>query len=80
MRKQQYAKQYAIGDRSYEVVSEVIDMVNTNCDVAGEPRIPIKFYCEPVGFNKSGWFIECLNKEDESRLEKHLAYIYGLDN
>ena len=67
-------KQYAIGDYSYKVVSETIDMVNTNCDVAGEPRIPIKYSHEQLG-----WFAECLNEEDESRLERHLAFIYGID-
>lgn len=67
-------KQYAIGDYSHKVVSEVIDMVNTNCDVAAEPRIPIKYSHEQLG-----WFVECLNEEDEPRLEKHLAFIYGID-
>jgi hypothetical protein len=66
-------KRYAIGDYSYKVVSEVIDMVNNNCEVAGETAIPIKFYHEQLG-----WFVECLNIEDEPRLEKHLAFIYGL--
>lgn len=68
-------KQYAIGDYSWSVVSEVIDMVNANCDVAEEARIPMKIYKEELG-----WFVECLNKEDEPRLEKHLAFIYGLDS
>ena len=68
-------KQYAIGDRSYRVVSEVIDMVNNNCEIAGEEPISMKFYLE-----QSGWVIECLNEEDEPRLEKHLAFIYRLDN
>ena len=66
---------YGIGDYSYDVVSEVIDMVNANCDVAGEPRIPIKFYHEQLG-----WFVECLDGEDEPRLERHLNYIYDIES
>lgn len=67
-------KQYAVGDYRWETVSEVIDMVNHNCDADKEERIPMKIVNED-----KGWFIECLNEEDEPRLEKHLRYIYGLD-
>lgn len=67
-------KQFAVGDYSWNTVSEVIDMINHNCDVGGESRIPMKIVHEELG-----WFIECLNKEDEPRLEKHLAYIYDLE-
>ena len=69
-------KSYAVGDYSYKMVSETIDMVNNNCDVDGEERIPMKFYhLYNVGDN--GWYIECLHEEDEPRLEKHLDYIFN---
>ena len=66
-------KQFAIGDYNYKTVSKVIDMVNFNCDVANEPRIPIKIMHKDLG-----WFVECLNEADEIRLDKHLKYIYGI--
>jgi hypothetical protein len=69
-------KQYAVGDYSYNMVSEVIHMVNHNCDVEGEDRIPMKFY-HICNVGDKGWYIECLHEEDEPRLEKHLAYIFG---
>ena len=64
-------KAYAVGDYSWEKVSKVIDMVNQNCDVDGEERIPMKIVHQPTGY-----FIECLHEEDEPRLEKHLNYIF----
>ncbi len=70
-------KRYAIGDYSYKVVSEIIETINNNCDVDGEPRIPLKFFHQ-YNTSDNGWYIECLNEEDESRLEKHLNFIYGL--
>ena len=70
-------KQYAIGDYSYKVVSETIEMINNNCDVDGEPRIPLKFFHQ-YNVSDNGWYIECLNEEDEPRLEKHLNFIYWL--
>ena len=73
------AKAYAVGDYSYNMVSEVIHMVNHNCDVEGEERIPMKFY-HNCNVSDVGWYIECLNEEDEPRLEKHLNYIFGIDN
>ena len=72
-------KQYAIGDYSYKVVSEVIDMVNANCDAQGEERIPMKFF-HVFNVWDNGWYVECLNEEDEPRLEKHLDYIYGIED
>lgn len=71
-------KAYAIGDYSYKMVSETIDMINNNCDIEGETRIPMKFY-HLYNVSDNGWYIECLNKDDEPRLEKHLKYIFGLD-
>lgn len=63
-----------VGDHSWKQTSEVIDMVNTNCDVEGEPRIPMK-----IGhFPPNEWFIEVIYEEDYPRLEKHLKYIMGL--
>lgn len=69
-------KRYAIGDHSYKVVSEAIETINNNCDVDGEPRIPLKFFHQ-YNTSDNGWYIECLNEEDEPRLEKHLNFIYG---
>ena len=65
--------QYAIGDYSYSHVSEVLTAINHNCEVDGEPLIPVKFF-----YTKLGWMVECINKEDEPRLERHLNYIYNL--
>ena len=76
VRKSKQMKQYAIGDYSYKVVSEIIEMINNNCDVDGEPRIPLKFFHQ-YNASDNGWYIECLNEEDEPRLEKHLNFIYG---
>ena len=70
-------KSYAIGDYSYDTVSRVLEMLNQNCDNAGEDRIPMRFFHNCNVWDK-GWYIECLHEEDESRLEKHLDYIYGL--
>ena len=67
--------QFAIGNYSYKVVSDTIDMVNANCDIDNEPRIPIKFYHSDLG-----WFIECLNKDDEPRLDRHLKFIFGIED
>ena len=66
-------KQFAVGE-NYKSVSDAINMVNINCDIDNEPRIPMKFYHEDLG-----WFIECLHKEDEPRLDRHLRFIFGLD-
>ncbi len=68
------SKQFAVGDYSWKTVSEIIDMVNANCDIANEERIPMKIIHEDLG-----WFIECLNESDEDRLDKHLKYIYGIE-
>lgn len=70
-------KRYAIGDYSYKTLSEVIDMINNNCDVNKEKRIPIKFYHD--GKTEFSWYIECLDEKDEPRLEKHLNYIYQIE-
>lgn len=72
-------KAYAVGDYSYKMVSETIDMVNHNCDNAGEKRIPMKFYHLYNAYDDNGWYIECLHEEDEPRLERHLSHIFGLD-
>jgi hypothetical protein len=69
-------KQFAVGDYSWQMVSEVIDMVNANCKVDNEPLIPMKMLQNEGEY---GWFIECLNADDEPRLSKHLAYIFGLE-
>lgn len=66
-------KQFAVGDYSWKVVSEVIDMVNNNCDLSCEERIPMK-----IVRGEYGWFIECLNEKDEARLDKHLKFIFGI--
>lgn len=78
MRRNKMAKAYAVGDYSYKMVSETIDMINTNCDADGEERIPMKFYHQ-YNVSDVGWYIECLNEEDEPRLEKHLNYIFQLN-
>jgi hypothetical protein len=64
---------YKTGNYTYRQTKEVIEMVNNNCDVANESRIPMMF-----GYDSTGWWIECLYKEDEPRLEKYLNFIYGL--
>ena len=69
------SKLYAVGDHNWKTVSEVIDAVNCNCDADKESRIPMKMTHQPTG-----WYIECLHEEDEPRLEKHLSYIYDVDN
>lgn len=66
--------QFAVGDYSWNTISEIIDMVNANCDQANEERIPMKIIQEDLG-----WFIECLNESDEDRLDRHLKYIYGIE-
>lgn len=68
--------QFAVGDYSWKMVSEVIDMVNVNCTVDNEPPIPMKIVQNEGEY---GWFIECLNVNDEPRLKRHLAYIFGLE-
>lgn len=70
-------KAYSVGSHDYKSVSEVIDMVNNNCDADGEARIPMKFYHIASNVSDGGWYIECLHEEDEPRLEKHLNYIFG---
>ena len=72
------AKVYSVGSHDYKAVSEVIDMVNNNCDADGEARIPMKLY-HMANVSVGGWYIECLNKSDEPRLEKHLNYIFGME-
>ena len=67
-------QQYVVGDYSYHTTKEMIEMINNNCDVDNEPRIPMMF-----GLNDMGWYIECLYEKDEPRLEKHLRFILGLD-
>ena len=71
-------KAYSVGSHDYKAVSEVIDMVNNNCDADGEARIPMKFY-HLYNVSDNGWYIECLHEEDEPRLEKHLNYIFGME-
>jgi hypothetical protein len=71
-------KAYAIGDYSYKMVSEAIEMVNQNCDNEGEKRIPMKFY-HLYNADDNGWYVECLHEEDEPRLERHLNYIFGIE-
>lgn len=73
------SKSYAIGDYSYKVVSEAVDMINANCDADGEKRIPMKFY-HNCNVSDKGWYIECLHEEDEPRLEKHLNFMFGLED
>jgi len=51
-------------------------MVNANCKIDNEPFIPMKMVQNEGEY---GWFVECLNTDDELRLSKHLAYIFGLE-
>ena len=71
-------KSYAVGDRTYSFVKQTIEMINANTDADGEERIPMKFYHQ-YNADDIGWYIECLKEEDETRLEKHLNYIFQLD-
>lgn len=67
-------KKYRIGDYSYDIIKGMIETINLNCDDNKESRIPMMY-----GNDDFGWYIECLYKEDEPRIEKYLGSIYGLD-
>jgi hypothetical protein len=65
---------FVVGNYTYKETSEAVDMVNVNCDVAGEERIPMK-----IEQHSLGWGIVCLNESDKPRLDRHLRYIYGIE-
>ena len=69
---------FVVGNYTYKETSEAIDMVNFNCDGAGEERIPMKIEQFPLGWNTT-WGIVCLNESDKPRLDRHLRYIYGIE-
>ena len=80
MNEQKFAncEHFMVGNYTFKETSEAVDMVNVNCDVAGEERIPLKIEQVPLGFNLV-WGIVCLNESDKPRLDRHLRYIYGIE-
>lgn len=71
MKRKKY--RYRIGDYSYDIIKGMIETINLNCDDNKESRIPMMY-----GNDDFGWYIECLHKKDEPRIEKYLNSIYGL--
>lgn len=66
-------KQYVVSN-GYREVSNVIDMINHNCDIDGIPAIPLKICMNSFG----EWCLEALHPDDEEQLEKQLDYIFNM--
>ena len=63
-------KKYRIGNYSYDIIKGMIETINLNCDDNKESRIPMMY-----GNDEFGWYIECLCKEDEPRIEEIVKMI-----
>ena len=80
MNEQKFAdcEHFMVGNYTFKGTIEAVNMVNVNCEVAGEEYIPLKIEQLPLGVNFV-WGIVCLNESDKPRLDRHLKYIYGIE-